>query len=179
MKSYRFQLLSIAVCVLVAGHLSLAQNSGAPYSTARFRIVFENVAEFPVTAVKGLVSESIVNYEVEASLMSPQKDLRPVEIIVTRAAVPPDGLYDWRKEILRGRRDMRKGRVDLLNASGEPLLTWEIVDAWPSKWEWPDLDGSNVGPALEVIHFTCREVSPAGEGVMPLPTLVLPKIYRK
>lgn len=149
-----------------------AQSSGTDlFTTGKFRVAFEGVGEFPVAQVKGLVSETLLDPAQDPSKIQPIKELKPVHLVIVRKAKKSDGLWRWREAIISGKKDLRAGRVDLLNQNMEPVLTWEIIDAWPFKWVWPELDANAPEVALETIHFMAKEVRAAGKRVIPLPKL--------
>lgn len=43
--------------------------------------------------------------------------------------------------------------VKLLNEEHEPLLTWHIVKAYPTKWAVSDLNSSNNAVVIETLQF--------------------------
>jgi len=168
------------VTIFILINRSFAQStSDQPLNTGRFRLIFQDVEEFPVTAVKGLVSETLIDHSQYPSKIDPQEALKPAELIVIRIARKPDALWQWRESILQGRKDTRHGRVDLIDRDGNPLLTWEVIGAWPFKWIWPELDALSPGPALEIIHFICREIRPPGASVIPLPKVLHQRMVPK
>lgn len=168
----RWVSLSVVFLMMHIG-ISAAQTGGSgEFTTWRFRVVFEDVSEFPAIRISGLVSETAVDLSPESYDVQPRRDLKPVHLVIVRKAVPPDDLWQWRARIMEGRKDTRGGRVDLLDENWEPVLTWEIKKAWPYKWEWPELDAQHPDVALEAIHFIAEEVAPAGNRVIPLPVLL-------
>ena len=78
-------------------------------------MVFEGVGEFPVVLVKGLVSETLLNPAQDPSKIQPNKQLKPVHLVIVRKAKKSDRLWQWRDAIISGKKDLRAGRVDLLN----------------------------------------------------------------
>jgi phage tail-like protein len=43
--------------------------------------------------------------------------------------------------------------VKLLNEAHEPLLTWHVVKAFPTKWTVSDLNASNNAVVIETLQF--------------------------
>ncbi|MDO3641548.1 MAG: phage tail protein [Mucilaginibacter sp.] len=43
--------------------------------------------------------------------------------------------------------------VSLLNADHEPLLTWNVVQAWPKKWSLSDLNAEQNSIAIETFEL--------------------------
>lgn len=73
-------------------------------------------------------------------------------------------LYEkWRKPVEDGKiRDARKNvAVEILNDDGSPAARWEFSNAWPSKYDAPDLNakGNDVAiETLEIVHEGMRRV---------------------
>ena len=123
-----------------------------------FRITFSGLAEFDVVAVKGLVSETVVERK-DLQIRS-KKELKPAHLIVVRRAQNPDILWEWRRNIIAGKDDKRNGQVILLDRDGNETLKYTIFQAWPYKWIWPQLDASDTSPAYEEIHFYAEKIEP-------------------
>jgi hypothetical protein len=43
--------------------------------------------------------------------------------------------------------------VVLLNEAHEPLMTWYVVGAWPTKWAVADLNAANNAYSVETLQF--------------------------
>jgi phage tail-like protein len=66
-------------------------------------------------------------------------------------------LYNWRKLVEQGKMKdaRRKVTVILQDEEGNNAARWEFVDAWPSKYDAPDLTakGNDVAvETLEIVH---------------------------
>ena len=143
-------------------------------TTGRFRVVFESIGEFSVHKIDGLISETPVNLDQEPSRIQPQKGVRPVHLVITRFAIQPDDLWQWRSRIIAGKKDKRSGQVALLDHEQKPVLIWHIKKAWPFKWVWPEFNANQPAPALEEIHFLIEEVTPVLKPVVAFPRLAQP-----
>jgi phage tail-like protein len=69
--------------------------------------------------------------------------------------LPTSGLATWCKGILESNLDQpiapKDLVVSLLNASGAPLMSWHVTNAWPVKWAVSDLNGEQI--AIETIEL--------------------------
>lgn len=157
-------LVGSAICASSAG----AAVGGPPqiFTTGRFRVEFPGIETLAPIEVRGLVSESGFSVSNRKPAPEPTRGLKPVEVVIVRRAQKPDALWQWRVAIMSGRRDHRTGRVYLLNADNEPALSFVILNAFPYKWVWPDLNALKPEPALEEIHLIAQAVLPANT---PLP----------
>lgn len=73
-------------------------------------------------------------------------------------------LYNWRKQVEQGKMaDARRNlAVILMDDEGNPKSRWEFSDAWPSKYDAPDLSakGSDIAiETLEIAHEGMQRVS--------------------
>jgi len=63
--------------------------------------------------------------------------------------------------------DMEKARknvaIILMDCEGNPAARWEFVEAWPSKYDAPDLNATGTDVAietLEIVHEGMKRVKP-------------------
>ena len=73
-------------------------------------------------------------------------------------------LYEWRKLVEQGKMsDARRNiAVILMDEEGNPKSRWEFVEAWPSKYDAPDLSATGNEIAvenLEIVHEGMTRVS--------------------
>jgi phage tail-like protein len=73
-------------------------------------------------------------------------------------------LYEWRKMVEQGK--MKEARrniaIILLDEEGNPKSRWEFIEAWPTKYDAPDLNatGSDIAiENLEIAHEGMTRVS--------------------
>jgi phage tail-like protein len=60
--------------------------------------------------------------------------------------------YDWLKSIKLNNPERRDIVISLLNEDHDPVMTWKVVNAWPTKITSPDLKGSGNEAAIETIE---------------------------
>jgi phage tail-like protein len=73
-------------------------------------------------------------------------------------------LYNWRKLVEDGKtKDARKNMaIILLDEEGNPSARWEFSQAWPNKYDAPDLSAKGTDIAietLEIVHEGFKRVS--------------------
>ena len=66
-------------------------------------------------------------------------------------------LFNWRKQVMQGKmKDARRTLAIILqDEEGNPAARWEFREAWPSKYNAPDLSakGNDVAiEELEIVH---------------------------
>lgn len=82
-------------------------------------------------------------------------------VTLKRGILPAEtgtGLFDWYNSIQAGTVSRRPVTVSLLNEERQPVMTWNIRDAWPVKVEGPALNATGNEIAIESVEF-------ANEGV--------------
>lgn len=72
-------------------------------------------------------------------------------------------LYNWRKLVEDGKsKEYRKNvAVLLIDEEGKPQARWEFSQAWPSKYDAPDLKATGTGIAIEsldIVHEGMKRV---------------------
>ncbi len=73
-------------------------------------------------------------------------------------------LYKWRKMVEQGKtKDARRNMaVILMDEEGNLVARWEFTDAWPNKYDAPDLSAKGADVAvetLEIVHEGMTRVS--------------------
>ena len=75
-------------------------------------------------------------------------------ITLKRGVVAGDNEYfEWVKSIKMNKPERRDVIISLLNEDHEPVMTWKVVNAWPTKITSPDLKGSGNEPAIETLEL--------------------------
>jgi len=72
-------------------------------------------------------------------------------------------LYNWRKQVEDGKTDdyRRNMAIILMNEQAEQVGRWQFSDAWPSKYDAPDLNaaGSEIAiESIEIVHEGMKRV---------------------
>ena len=64
-------------------------------------------------------------------------------------------LYDWRQRVIdNGAEKERKNvSITLIDEGGVDKSRWEIVEAWPSKYDPPDFSGKGNEVAIELLEI--------------------------
>ena len=64
-----------------------------------------------------------------------------------------NGFWDWWNSIQSGVVNRRTVTISLLNQDHEGVMTWEIQQAWPVKYEGPSLNAKGNEVAIETLEF--------------------------
>lgn len=79
--------------------------------------------------------------------------LEPVTITLRRGVIPKQSqLYDWINAVTFNRVEKKDLTISLTNETGsELLITWNVMNAFPTKWTGPSLDATSNDVAVEEI----------------------------
>ena len=69
-----------------------------------------------------------------------------------------DAFYTWRLGIEKGGTDKRAVEIRMMDRQGHEIRHLTLVEAWPIRWELPELDASGSGPATERITLSIQSV---------------------
>ncbi|MFN4290212.1 MAG: phage tail protein [Permianibacter sp.] len=76
------------------------------------------------------------------------------ELVLKRGLLLKSDLWDWiRNNLEKDVLEPRDMTIKLLNEQHEPLLTWNVVKAYPTKWSVSDLSASNNSIVVESLQF--------------------------
>ena len=116
-------------------------------------------------SVSGITSETeVISYKFsgDAYMQSIPGVYKFSDVELTRVHKSgSDDFYSWREMIERGVDDMRTVTIDLHNVSlkDAPVMTMVLHDAWPVKWEFPELNAGSSDAALEKITLNVGRVT--------------------
>jgi phage tail-like protein len=76
------------------------------------------------------------------------------ELVLKRGMFVSSKITDWiRKGIEDFVIEPRNIDVMLLNEEHEPLMTWHVINAYPTKWVVSDLSATNNAVVIETLQF--------------------------
>jgi phage tail-like protein len=79
-----------------------------------------------------------------------------------RGYTATDDLWQWRKNIEDGKIDRRAGSVIILDQDGTTeVARYNFYEAWPCKWNVPDMDSDSSAMAIEKIELAVEKVERA------------------
>jgi phage tail-like protein len=142
-----------------------------PYRNFRFKLEIEGIiqAGFSEATIPDTTSD-VVEYREGNEITTVRKlpGLTKYGNITLKWGVTDSlEIYEnWRKLVEQGKMDKaRKKNVSiiLMDEEGKPAARWNFVNAWPSKYDAPDLTakGNDVAvETLEIVHEGMTRVKP-------------------
>ena len=136
----------------------MLQDRNDPFAQFNFIVELDGIDVAGFTEVGGIAAESdIVEYREGADLPTVRKLpglLTYANITLKKGYTLNLDLWDWRKTTLDGSTDRRGGAIVLMNEAREPVLRWNFVNGWVSKYEGPALNSTASEAAIESIEIT-------------------------
>jgi len=74
-------------------------------------------------------------------------------LVLKRGLTDDDVLWNWHVDTVRGDVDRKNGSVVLRNAAGEEQWRWNFQNAFPVKWQGPDLRAGTAETAIEMLEL--------------------------
>jgi phage tail-like protein len=76
------------------------------------------------------------------------------ELVLKRGLLKNSAVWDWIRQCLVDYKiEPRSVDIHLLNESHEPLMTWHVIGAWPTKWAVGDFNASSNSFAVESMQL--------------------------
>lgn len=76
------------------------------------------------------------------------------DLVLKRGLIKDSKLIEWATKtfetLIVEPKDLT---INLLNESGSPLMTWNVVHAWPKKWSVSDLNAEKGELAIETLEL--------------------------
>lgn len=76
------------------------------------------------------------------------------DLVLKRGLLVQSAVFDWVKDCLEGDQVEPKNiDVTLLNEEHEPLVTWHVVNAFPTKWGISDFNATGNTVVIETLQL--------------------------
>ena len=141
-----------------------AKTMGSTYPIPTYRFVVSvGKEQMSFSSVSGLdQSVQLVKYQDGAGglfQMPGQKE--PLTITLKRGVMPKKSqLYEWFNAISFNRIEKRDLSISLTNETGSELLvTWNVMNAFPTKWSGPSLDATSNEVAFEELTLAADRLT--------------------
>ena len=127
-----------------------------PYGTYNFRVEIEGLTAGGFSEVSGLTAETEVERRREGGLNDFEytfpKGTKYPDLVLKRGMSDSELLYDWYREVSRGKIKKKSITVSLRDPAGRnALASWVFYHAFPIKWEGPALNATGNAVATEKI----------------------------
>jgi phage tail-like protein len=133
--------------------------SGAqdPYRSFNFLVEIDAVTVAAFSDVSGLTAETeVIEYRTGGMLGGARKLAgltKYTNITLKRGMTQNLELWNWYKNVVDGKTDRRSASIVLLNEAHQEVLRWNIVNAWPRKWDGPALNARHNEIVIETLEL--------------------------
>lgn len=127
-----------------------------PYGHFTFLVEIDGVTVAGFTEVTGLASEvEVMTYREGGEVRVRQLPGLPKfpRLVLKRGFTADRALWEWHRTVLNGVVERRSVRITLLDTARQPVARWHLTDAWPAKWQGPDLDARSSGITIETLEL--------------------------
>lgn len=133
-----------------------------PYRNFQFLVQIDGFSQAGFSECSGLASEiAVIEYREGGEPTSVRKLPGRVsfhDITLKRGVTNSREFYDWHLAGLQGQVDRRNVAIILLDEAGAEVARWRVHNAWPRKWEGPNLNASANDVAVETLTLTCEGI---------------------
>lgn len=132
-----------------------------PYKRFNFLVQIDGINQAGFSEVTGLETrvEAIDYREGGDHVIRKLPGLRKFgNITLKRGVTKNHELQDWHKNILQGQLDRRSVVIILLDDALQEVVRWVVSEAWPVKWEGPDLNAKSSEVAIEELELCCEGI---------------------
>ncbi|MGP3220868.1 phage tail protein [Serratia bockelmannii] len=141
-----------------------AKTMGSTYPIPTYRFVVSvGKDQMSFSSVSGLdQSVQLVKYQDgTGNLFQMPGQIEPLTITLKRGVVPKQSqLYDWINGISFNRVEKKDVLISLTNETGSELLvTWNVMNAFPTKWTGPSLDATSNEVAFEELTLAADRLT--------------------
>lgn len=87
--------------------------------------------------------------------------LRKSTKLTLKRGLVKEGLLDWYQAVMNGEfaNARRTITITLMDSMKQPVYSWNIADAYPTKWTGPQLKSDDNAIAVETLEIACGEVT--------------------
>lgn len=135
----------------------MAGERNDPYRKFRYRVEVEGIQQAGFSEVSGFdASLDVVEYREGNEVITPRKlpGLAKYGNITLKWGVTDSmDLYDWISECIQGTVTRKTVTIIAINEEGEDVATWQVIEAWPSKYTAPDFNATASEVAIENLEL--------------------------
>ncbi len=150
-------LLLVIVLILIVGGILMSIQRKDPLRKCRYRVEIDGIAQTSPSQISGIEAaiESIEYREGSDPLQVRQLAGLPKygPLVLKYGLAQSKELYDWFKLGIDGKADPRNISIIALDMEGKDMVRWNLVNAWPAKYQAPDFNGKGNDVALETFEI--------------------------
>lgn len=132
-----------------------------PFGAFNFLVVIDGVGQSSFSEVSGLAVEvTVIEYrEGSDNVLTVRKIpglVKYTNITLKRGVTTDLSLWNWFSRAVQGQVQRTAVVINLLDDQNQPVAKWSVREAWPCKYEGPDLKARGNDVAIELLEI-CHE----------------------
>lgn len=128
-----------------------------PYRNFRFRVEVEGLEQAGFNEVSGFdASIDVIEYREGNELTTPRKLpglTKYGNITLKWGTTDSVELYEWLQECVEGTIERKTITIIALDEEGNDVATWQVIEAWPTRYTAPSFNGLGAEVAIEMLEF--------------------------
>ena len=134
-----------------------------PYAGYNFAVELDGITRAGFRECSGLdSSQNAVTYrEGTDKNLAPRKmpGLNTYsDITLSRGITSDSKLWDWRAKAMKGTVERHNISITLLDDTGNPKITWNLFECWPTKWTGPSMNATADEAAIEQLTLAYERI---------------------
>ncbi len=128
-----------------------------PYRKFRFRVEVEGIQQAGFSEASGFdASLDVVEYREGTDIITPRKlpGLAKYGNISLKWGVTDSmDMYTWIEDCISGNVERKTLTIIAVDEEGGDVATWQVIEAWPTKYTAPDFNATASEVAIEVLEL--------------------------
>ena len=128
-----------------------------PYVNFNFLVELDGITRAAFQEVSGFDSTiDVIEHREGGDNITPRKlpgMTKHSNIVLKWGMTDDTELYEWHRDAVRGTITRKNGSIVLLDRAGQEVTRWNFVNAWPTKWDGPDLNAEGTDVAIETLEL--------------------------
>ena len=133
-----------------------------PFKNFNFLVEIDGIAHAGFSECTGLRLEvDVIEYREGGESSSVRKlpgRAKVGDITLKRGITISKELHEWVESVRNGVANRKNGAIVLLDDDRKPVVRWRFVNAFPRKWEGPNLDAKGSDVAIETLTLCCEDL---------------------
>ncbi|MDE7367746.1 MAG: phage tail protein [Lachnospiraceae bacterium] len=128
-----------------------------PHGKFRYTVELEGLELGGFSEVSGFdASIDVIEYREGDKVQTPMKipGLKKYgNITLKQGVADKDALYKWMETGFEKDVNRQTVTITLLDINGEPAASWQVINAWPTKYTAPDFNATSSEIAVETLEL--------------------------
>lgn len=128
-----------------------------PHGKFRYTVEVEGLELGGFSEVSGFdASIDVIEYREGDKVQTPMKipGLKKYgNITLKQGVADKDALYKWMETGFEKDVNRQTVTITLLDINGEPAASWQVINAWPTKYTAPDFNATSSEIAVETLEL--------------------------